>query len=211
MSSKVLSVASVIEKNRLSSDVPFLICLDIEVVNPTTGMTVETRRVVRNTEDIVYRGNTYTAADFDIQLKQEAGTQQSVSLSMKDYSSAIMALMQSYGGGIGFKVTVMVVNAGNLVQPPEVSEYFEVIAASAANYVVSFTLGAESALAKVFPRRRQTRDFCQWRYKGAECGYTGALASCDLTLNGSNGCQAHNNVIRFGGFPGLNQRDVRYG
>jgi hypothetical protein len=38
------------------------------------------------------------------------------------------------------------------------------------------------------------------RYKGAQCGYAGALASCDGTFNGPNGCVAHANQARYGGF-----------
>lgn len=209
--SKSLSVASVIEKNRLSSDTPWLIALDIGVIDPNTASLVETIHLVRNTEDITFNGNVYQAASFDIELKEESGTQQSVRLAIKDYSKAIQAKMQQYAGGVGFTVTVMVVNAGALDAPPEIVETFEVTGASSANYVCSFTLGAESSLTKTFPRRRQTRDFCQWRYKGDQCGYVGPLTSCDLTLNGSNGCKAHNNVIRFGAFPGINARDINYG
>lgn len=209
--SKNLSVASIIEKNRLSSDVPYLVLLDIDVVNPDTGAAIETMRIVRNTEAITYRGQPYQPANFDIELKQEAGTQQSVRLSIRDYSQAVQGRMEAYGGGVGFKVTVMVVNGGALDMPPDVSEFFEVISAEAANYVCQFTLGAENALTRTFPRRRQTRDFCQWRYKGPECGYTGALPSCDLTLRGPNGCNAHGNTVRFGAFPGIQNRDVSYG
>ena len=103
-----------------------------------------------------------------------------------------------------------VVNAGALTQGPEITEYFEVITASAENFRCSFGLGADSEVMKTFPRRRQTKDFCQWRYKGKQCGYTGALATCDLTLQGPNGCAAHNNTIRFGGYPGLNSNGLRY-
>jgi hypothetical protein len=209
--SKVLSLASVIEKNRISSEVPFLICLDIDVVNPDTGTTVETIHIVRNTESIAFRGFTYEPANFDIELKAEAGSQQSVKLSIKDYSKAVQGRMQAYGGGIGFKVTMMVVNAGALDLPAEISEYFEVVGADAANYVCNFTLGAENALTQMFPRRRQTKDFCQWRYKGTECGYAGVLSTCDLTLAGTNGCNAHANTIRFSAFPGISNRDTSRG
>lgn len=211
MSSSVLSVASVIEKNRLSSDVPFLILLDIEVVNPSSGALVETLHVIRNVEQTTFNGTVYEPANFDIELKQEAGATQSIRLSIKDYSQAVQSRMQTYGGGVGFRVTVMVVNGGALDQPAEITEYFDVVAAEAANYVCSFTLGAENAISKTFPRRRQTRDFCQWRYKSTECGYAGGMPTCDLTLRGTNGCNAHSNTIRFGAFPGINTRDVRYG
>jgi phage-related protein len=32
---------------------------------------------------------------------------------------------------------------------------------------------------------------------------TGGLATCDYTLDGPNGCRAHNNTINFGGFPSI--------
>lgn len=210
MSGKSLSIASVIEKNRLSSDVPFVIALDIEVIDPGTGSVVETLHLVRNTEAIVFNTFTYEPAQFDIELKEEAGAQQTVTLSIKDYSRAVQGRMQAYGGGVGFQVAVMVVNTGNLDQGPENTEFFEVVGANSANYVCSFTLGAENHLSKTFPRRRQTRDFCQWRYKDAEtCKYSGTMPSCDLTLYGPNGCQAHGNTIRFGAFPGISSRGTR--
>jgi phage-related protein len=173
---------------------------------------VETLHFVRNTEDVTYNGVPYTAAPFDIELKAEAASQPQVTLTMRDYSRDIQARMQAYGGGVGFNVTIMIINGGALSAPPEVVEYFQVVGAHAANYVVSFTLGAENALSFTFPRRRQTKDFCQWRYKDPDtCGYTGGLPTCDLSLQGENGCAAHNNSERFGGFPGINSNGVRYG
>jgi phage-related protein len=208
---KSLSVASVIEKNRLSSDTPWLICLDIDVVDPHTSDVVETLHVVRNTEPITFNGFEYAPASFDIELKEESGAQQSIKLTMRDYTLAVQQRMQNYGGGVGFTVTIMVVNGDALAQPPEVVEYFEVVSAEASNYACAFTLGAENNITKTFPRRRQTKDYCQWRYKSEECAYTGSMPSCDLSLKGANGCAAHQNVIHFGAFPGINGRDVNYG
>lgn len=209
---KSLSLATVIEKNRLSSDVPFLVCLDIEVIDPATQTHVETIHLVRNDEAISFNGFEYQPFLFDIELKQETGAMSSVSLTLTDFTKAVQGRIQAYGGGIGFLVNIMVVNAGAPDQPPEVLENFEVIGASAANYVCTFELGVENALAKNFPRRRQQRDFCQWRYKDAStCGYTGSLPKCDLTLQGVNGCAAHANTVRFGAYPGINSNGVRYG
>jgi phage-related protein len=201
--SRSLSVASILEAGKVASNVPFVVCLDIEVINPATGLTVEFLYLVNNNEDIVFNGHTYLKFPFDIALKQESGTQPEITLTAHDYSNTIQQRMQQYAGGVGFNVTVMVVNTAALSAPPEVSEYFQVIAASSANYDVSFTLGAESALAKAFPRRRQMRDFCSWAYKDGNCKYAGSLESCDMTLNGANGCAVHTNVINFGGFPGI--------
>lgn len=206
---KSLSVATILEKNRLSSDVPFLITLDIDVRDPATGGVVETLHFVRNTEQVTFNGNTYEPASFDINLDEEAGALKSVQLTINDFSRTVQQYMQLYAGGVGFSVTVGVVNAAALDQPPEIQEFFEVTGAESAKFVCTFTLGAENTVAKTFPRRRQTRDYCQWRYKGEECGYTGGLPSCDLSLKGSNGCEQHGNVIHFGAFPGINQRGVR--
>lgn len=208
--SQPLSVVTVIEKNRVASDTPFLVCIEIGIVNPASGDLVETLRLVRNTEAITCNGLEYQPAMFDIELKQAAGEQQQVTLAIKDFSKAVQARMQAYGGGIGFNVKVLVVNGGALNEPPEISEYFEVVGASAANYVCSFILGAENALARRFPRRRQTKDYCQWRYKDEEtCKYAGTKTSCDYSLQGPNGCAAHFNTINFGGFPGIQTRDMK--
>ena len=50
------------------------------------------------------------------------------------------------------------------------------------------------------PRRRYTSNTCSFRYKSAECGYAGALPTCQKTLQD---CRTHNNSMRFGGFPGI--------
>lgn len=198
-----LSVATVIEKNKIASDVAFVPCVEIDVRDPVTGNVVETLRLVRNSEDLEYNGHTYAASAFDFNIVEESGAQPDIQVVFKDYSRAVQARMQAYGGGVGFTVRLMVVNAGNLSQPPEGMETFEVVGATAKNYIVTFRLGAENPLTKRFPRRTQTRDRCRWVYKGPECGYTGSLGSCDYSLQGPNGCAAHNNTERFGGFPGI--------
>lgn len=58
------------------------------------------------------------------------------------------------------------------------------------------------------------RDFCRFLFTTTECGYDGVskdetnypmvdIASCDHTLRGPNGCTAHKNTRRFGGFPAI--------
>jgi hypothetical protein len=208
---KVISIATTIEKNRVASTVAFVVTLDIAVINPATGSTVETLYLVNNTEDLTVNGKVYTATKFDIELKEESGAQTSVTLSMVDFTKAIISKMETYGGGVGFGVIVGVLNTARLSAPPEVQEFFEVTGAQASEYNISFTLGAENPLSKIFPRRLQTKKFCTWRYKdAATCGYTGGLTSCDLTLNGVNGCKAHNNEANFGAFPGINNAGSRY-
>lgn len=209
--SRSLSVATVIEKNRLSSDVAFVVLADIEFVDPATGVVAETAHFARNSEDVVFNGITYVAGHFDIEFRQEQGTQPTVNIVVRDLSRGLQAKMQQYGGGVGFNVTIIVANTAQLDKPAEVVENFQVTGASANNYIVTFQLGVENAVMQTFPRRRQTKDFCQWRYKDPDtCGYSGGLTTCDLTLQGPNGCAAHSNTPNFGAFPGINSNGAVY-
>jgi phage-related protein len=208
--SKPLSIASVIEANRLSSEIPFLPLIDLEIIDPETGMVAATLHIARNTEAVVFNGKTYEPGVFDIQLHESAGEAPSVSLSVNDYTQTIQAYMEQYAGGVGSTVVFYLVNAGNLAAGPEVQETFLITGASSSEYSHSFQLGADNVLMQAFPRRRQTRDYCQWRFKSQECGYTGGVTTCDLTLQGPNGCAAKSNTINFGGFPGINANGFRY-
>jgi phage-related protein len=209
--SNAISVATVIEANRLDSDVPFLCLAEIQVMSPTTATVAEIVRIVRNTESVTFGGELYEASSFDVEIKHASGQSSEVTLSAYDYTKTLVALLEQYEGGVGSIVTLTIVSAGALDGPPEFQEEFLVTSASAADYKVSLTLGAESALARTFPPRRQTRDFCQWRFKDpATCRYSGLETTCDLTLKGPNGCAARGNTINFGGFPGINTNGQRY-
>lgn len=197
-----LTVASAIDKNKIASENAWLILCTIEV-RDEFGAPVETLRIVRNNEDIVYQGNTYTAAEFSIDFENAANEEPSMKFSAVDPTGAIRDRMEDYGGGVGFGVTLTVVNTGNLDAPAEIEEEFDVLSASAPGINLTWTLGSENPLKYQFPLRRQYRDRCPWVFKGPRCGYVGSDEACDFTLNGANGCRAKNNVRNFGGFPAL--------
>lgn len=199
-----LSVASVIEKNKISSDVAYIALLDIEVPDPVTGDVLETLRYANNTEDVVRKGVTYRAVQFSLELNSSSGQTPQINLGFFDYTQEVLSKMKQFAGGVGFNANIQIISSDNFDGDAEVTEYFEVIAASAANYQVSFTLGAENALTKQFPKRIQRRDFCPWIYKdGNTCRYAGSMTVCDHTLEGRLGCRAHQNVVNFGGRPNL--------
>ena len=198
-----LSVATVIEKNRIASPNAFIVLVEIDVIDPSNGALVETLYVARNPEQIVFNGNTYEAANFELGLKQEAGSVPEIQVTVQDQTRMLQSRMQQYGGGVGFQIRMIILNTGNMNQPPEIEEQFLVTKATARSYVVTFTLGAENPLSMMFPRRRESSDHCSFLYMDVECGYTGSLPSCDLSLNGANGCSVHNNIANYGGFPGI--------
>lgn len=198
-----LTVGSIIEKNKIASDVCFVPLLEIEVINPDTGAYVETVYLCNNEEDITYNSHSYLATSFDVGFPQEAGGISEISLNIKDYTRGIISLMEEYKGGIGFNVKFIMIRSDALDSDPEFEENFKVTGSNSNNFIVTFNLGAENPLTKRCPKRLQYREICSFGYKSTECGYAGALPYCDFTLTGDNGCIAHDNATNYGGFPGI--------
>lgn len=203
---KHLSIGSVIEKNKIASEETFLILIDA-VINDEEGNLVNTIRFVKNGENIVFGGNTYQAANFEFDVSVENNTEPSIKLSAQDQTRTLAQYIEAFGGLVKSKVTMTVVNSGNLAGPPEMQETFSVISADVSGYVVEFNLGTESAVTKRFPQYRQFKDRCGWKYKGPRCKYAGPLNKCDYTAFGTNGCVAHANIVNYGGFLGLNGQE----
>lgn len=201
-----VSVASAIEKNRIASQYAYIALLAINVIDQETGAVTETLYVARNSEDVVFKGNTYEAGSFDFEITHAANSAPDVKLSVVDFTQTIQEKMESYSGGVGFKVWVMIVNSSNLDQPSEFIEQFYVLSAQVSGYKVVWTIGSRNPLRVRFPRRIQSRDRCQWQFAGTECGYEGLVTTCDYTLQGPNGCGEKANSRRYGGQPGLRPR-----
>ncbi len=201
-----LSVATAIEKNRIASTVAFVVALKVDVRDPLTRQIAETYRIVNNAEDLTIQGELYTASAFTMNLTEKAGEMPTFSIDIEDITRAVESKLQPYKGGVGSDVHVYVVNSDQLDETPEYNETFKITGASSQGYKVSWKLGIDNPLSLRFPRRRMFPDQCSFKYKGPECGYTGSLSSCDLSRNGDNGCTAHYNVARFGGFPALVNR-----
>lgn len=99
--------------------------------------------------------------------------------------------------------------------------------------VCTFSLAQYGIMDAQVPARRQERGRCDYVYGGPECRYLTSLpnlvsgtypsfdgSTCDLTLDGANGCRAHgaNEVangkprlhpLLFGGFPGIPKGPAR--
>lgn len=198
-----LSVATVIEKNKISSAVAFVILLDLNIVDPNTRLVAETVRICANDENLTFEGNLYVAANFTLDVVQKQNTAPSVTLSARDPMQMIQSRIEAYAGGVFSEVVMTVVNTARLDQPAEVRERFSVLSSNCKDYVISASLGAENPLMIQFPKYKQMRERCAWRFKGYGCGYAGAVATCDYTLNGPNGCKAKANNLNFRGLPGL--------
>lgn len=198
-----LSIETIVEKNKISSENVFIILIDAEI-NDEDGNLVQHLRFCKNTENITWDGNEYQAANFDITINNEVNQEPRITMTAQDQTRTLGQFIEAYAGVVGSKVTMTIVNSGNLSAPAELQEEFKIISSSMQDYVVSFDLGIESAVNRRFPLYRQFKDRCPWKYKGSKCGYSGPLPKCDYTLMGPNGCAVHNNINNFGGFSGLN-------
>jgi phage-related protein len=205
---RALSVESVIDKNKIASAAVWLACLEIQIVNPNTRAVEETVYVVRNDENIVFNGQVYQAANFDFQIEQKQNEAPSVSLTAQDQNQFIASKLEAMAGGMFSAVILRVVNSDRLDQPPEIEETMSVVGSSVKNYIVSMTLGSENPLGIQFPKHRQFRDRCAWRFKGYGCQYTGPVTTCDYTRDGANGCKQKNNTVNFRGLPGLVKMNI---
>lgn len=188
-----LSKIATLEKNKLSTDAPFLVLIDIADKNVGEHI-----RVVRNTEDIAWNGQTWTAYPIDIENYTEDGkTLPALNLKISSGKGLITTYIQKYDGFVDAKVSIYVVNAKLLdVATPELELDFVINETSYDEQWISFTLGASSEIADRFPSNRYLTDYCPFVCGDIRCGYSGTekcknnLASCLIPL-------------RFGGEPGI--------
>lgn len=199
------TIATAIDKHKLASTVVYLLMLEVEIVDPVSKDVVEILRLVSNNENFFWRGNTYTASVFTADVVYEQDKIPNVNIVVQDIFQVIQPRLQAYGGMMGSSVRMLVVNASLPNNPPEMDEMFKIISAkaNANDYSITFSVGAENPLGLRFPPSMQWRNRCRFVYKGRHCGYTGPLATCDYTFDGDNGCEFHNNSLRFGGFRSL--------
>lgn len=112
--------------------------------------------------------------------------------------------IDSYEGLVDKEVVIRLVNSNALGDEDAViEEVYLITGAQGDQTAVTFDLGHYNFIQQKFPRQRYDRIHCRFSYKSEGCGYSGAMASCSKRLTGANGCEAHDNIYRFGGFPGI--------
>ena len=106
---KSLPADLIIEKNKIASDSAWLVLLDITMNDPN-----ETHlRFVRNTEDIIFDSNTYTAFPFELDqtVQESKGQIPSITLRVSNATRLFAEYLKLYDGGIGAQVTIIIVNS----------------------------------------------------------------------------------------------------
>ena len=188
-----------LEQNKIASSGAWVWLLEVA----TTGQS--TLRYVNNNDDVVWGGNTYTKLPFTLDdlVVETSGKFPEFKLQVGDVDtgSTLRTRVRTLGGLVGSTVRLLVVHSGHLsLTTAAIDETSEVLRTAVAEAGVTFTLGIPSLLNRRFPCDRYVPGFCRHKYKGALCGYVGALESCEHTLDA---CQDHTNTPNYGGSPGV--------
>ena len=184
-----LSEASIIEKNKLSTDGVWLLALEAQIPENTLYL-------VNNTEDVTLGEQRYVAFPFSLEDITEDGKElPNVKLTVSNATGTIQRYVEKNNGLGGMKVVLRVYHT-NIPDVAEVEEYFVVTGVSCDVEWVTFTLGTDFSFTRRFPPVRMMKDYCPFKFKGVECGYRGAAQQCNKTLKR---CRELGNNIRFGG------------
>lgn len=206
----VLSLAANQDKSKLASGDAWILLLDL-VYNG------EHVRMARNVDAIGFDAGDglgiqeYTPFNFELTTDQSSTAQLPTILIR---ASNVMRILQGYieqfGGLAGATANIYVYNTANPSGEPDLAITSTVMKTDCTAEVVTLSCSAPSPMRTLFPKFLYRASFCMWvsQYKGKQCGYTGALANCDGTYAGANGCLVHDNGIRFGAFPGIGTNGI---
>ena len=187
------SKIATLEKNKLSTDAPFLMLFDID-----HEQLAENIRLVRNTSDVEWNAKTWTAFPIDVEDATEDGkTLPALNMKIASGGGLITTYLQRYGGLTDAHVKLYIVNAKCLdSDKPELEMEYQITETAYDEQWITFTLGASPELANRFPTQKYLTDFCPFVCGDIRCGYAGNktcknnLASCLIPE-------------RFGGEPGI--------
>jgi phage-related protein len=196
-----LSLASCIEKNKIDVGV-ILILLEIIIPNPEI-----TLHIVRNNEDITWRGVTWNKYNFNIgSINQDAkGELPSLPVDLATTYDIVKYLEDSQGAK-NATVNMYLVHAAHLDETAPMYELnFGIKGITVGEETITINLGADIILLARYPVRVYQKERCQYkRYGDIECGVSEATMAlypaCNRTLAN---CRERGNSARFGANPGI--------
>jgi len=162
--------------------------------------------------DITFDGIVYTKFPISIDRISENNKSviDTVNLTVSNVSRIIQSYLESYDLR-GKKVSIKTVWANQLADANAyIEDVFYIDSYTADQDNVSFTLTTKFDVLDVeLPLRRYSRNYCNWKFKGIECGYAGSDTACNKT---KQDCKNNkNNYARFGGFPSIQSNRILLG
>lgn len=206
----VLSLAAQWDKSKLASGDAWILLLDLM-------WSGEHFRFARNIDAINFDAGdglgiqTYQPFNFELSVEDPGGAQlPTVLVRASNTMRILQGIIEQYAGVVGATANIYVYNTAHPAGEPDLALTTTVMKTTCTASLVTLSLSAVSPMRQLFPMFLYRADFCMWvsKYKGAQCGYTGSLANCDGTYNGTNGCIVHDNATRFGAFPGIGTNGI---
>lgn len=197
-----LSSIVIDQKNDLGSTESILIALELSI--PSIA---EPIYLVRNNENITWRGETWQSFPFSIDEISETSTNEvpSVAITLANASRAMELHIQQYDTWLKGNAhqpiiaTIHVISTADLANTDSIKSMdFEISSFSSNATAVTFNLTQKNLYMKRFPPYQITRK-CHFKFGSVECGVlTGG--TCNKTLAD---CERHLNSGRFGGYPSV--------
>lgn len=206
-----LSLQTIQDKNSLGTDAVFHILLEINI--PGTDQIT----ITDNGEDVIWNSKTWVAFPFDISEVSESGFGEvpQWNITLDNRQRVIEQYLSNYdqylkvNGVTGNEITctLYIVNSKDLTNLSPIKEIsFELNQPSTNAETATFSMTSNSPFNMIIPKRRFIKQFCYWKFKGTECGYTGIATTCNKSLSQ---CKQYNNSSRYGGFPGVGIGGIR--
>lgn len=160
--------------------------------------------------DIIFNDETYSSFPITHEFIGEntSGEIDAVKIRLANVSRLIQAYIESDNYEFrGLKVTIRRVWADQLLDTDAyIDDIYYIDEYTADQNNVEFTLtGKFDVLDVTLPFRKYTRNYCQWKFKSTECGYTGSETTCNKTLAK---CREYGNQIRIGAFPSIPSKRI---
>ena len=160
--------------------------------------------------NITFNSITYTRFPIthDFIGENTAGETEQIVVKVANVSRLIQSYLELYDFR-GKKVVIKMVWANQLADTSAcINHTFYIDSYTADENNVQFKLTSKFNVVDLkLPGRKYSRNYCSWKFKSTECGYTSAESECNKTFAR---CQALNNRLRFGGFPSIPSRRIYF-
>ena len=197
-----MTLTTINDLNKLASDEKLIVLLEVEI--PSSDVLY----LANYNANVTFLGNEYQAFLFNMgEITSGKGEVPQFEIKIDNTSRGINSLMMDYDiylkangiEGNQIYANIIVVNTVDL-SDYVLKERFELVSWDMDSHFASFKLGASNPFTLKYPLRSIYADFCQFKFKGTACAYSGSATSCDKMLLT---CRTLNNSSRFGGYPGI--------
>jgi lambda family phage minor tail protein L len=176
-----LSLASKLEKNKVSSTGVWLVLIEVRIPSASGELVI---RAAHNTEDIIWNNETYVAFPFEFgEINEDGEELPSLDLKLSNVTGIISRYFEETNGATGATVYLRVVHSEHLDDPvPAVEEIFTVQTVNVDVNYATFRLGGETATTLRRPVGIYQKNHCPFKFKDIRCGYNGPETDCNKTL-----------------------------